>query len=104
MNRPTARWVRWHTAQPGRENLVARMAHDRTEVDTMSGCIKMRETVGEVVRVAYPDRVRMRKAFAQSAAIAERVPCFALDYPRDYAALPDVAAAVAAHARKEALS
>jgi hypothetical protein len=43
------------------------------------------------------DRASVRRAFEQAAAIAAAVPCFALDYPRDYDALPAVVAAIAAH-------
>jgi hypothetical protein len=44
------------------------------------------------------DRVRMRLQWRQMGELAERVPCFALDYPRRYDALPAVLEAVIDHA------
>ncbi|MEO9461535.1 MAG: hypothetical protein ABJ242_02260 [Marinomonas sp.] len=42
------------------------------------------------------DRPRLKAHFARLADLARAVPCFTLDYPREYSALPDVIAAVRA--------
>ncbi len=44
------------------------------------------------------DKARLKAHFARLADLAMDVPCFALDYPRDYSALPQVIAAVRAAA------
>lgn len=46
------------------------------------------------------DRASVRRAFEQAAAVAAAVPCFALDYPRDYEALPAVVSAIVKHASR----
>lgn len=50
------------------------------------------------------DRARMRLQWDQLGALAEAVPCFALDYPRRYDALPGVLEAILDHARSGALA
>ncbi|WP_423141462.1 hypothetical protein ACOYW6_11555 [Parablastomonas sp. CN1-191] len=50
------------------------------------------------------DRASVRRSFVHSADVAERIPCFALDYRRAYDALPNVVSAIVSHARKEGLA
>ncbi|MFN4134990.1 MAG: hypothetical protein ACK4G2_05010 [Novosphingobium sp.] len=45
------------------------------------------------------DRLRVAKHFRTMAELARAIPVFTLDYPRDYARLPAVIAAIADHAR-----
>jgi hypothetical protein len=45
------------------------------------------------------DKAQMQAHFERVAFLVETVPIFALDYPRDYAQLPQVVAAIAAHVR-----
>lgn len=46
------------------------------------------------------DRARVRAHFGRLADLATDCPCFALDYPRDYAELPQVIAAIRAFAER----
>ncbi len=46
------------------------------------------------------DKPRLNAHFARLADLAMAVPCFALDYPREYSALPDAIAAIRAAALK----
>ena len=47
------------------------------------------------------DRRLLQLHFEKLAGVAETVPCFALDYPRDYAELPRVIAAIREHSLNE---
>jgi hypothetical protein len=44
------------------------------------------------------ERKRLQQHFEEVCELAETVPCFSLDYPRDYHALPQVIAAILEHA------
>ena len=56
--------------------------------------------IGHSFILDVDDRTRVRALLDRLGDIAERVGCFALDYPRDYAALPGVLDAIIGHARK----
>ena len=63
--------------------------------------LTMREALAQLLNHSFfldaEDRVRMTRHFEALTRLAEAVPSFALDYPRDYALLPDVIAAVTGH-------
>ena len=63
--------------------------------------LPMREALAQLLNHSFfldaEDRVRMTRHFEALTRLAEAVPSFALDYPRDYALLPDVIAAVTGH-------
>ncbi len=50
------------------------------------------------------DKHRLRAHFDRLADLVREVPCFSLDYPRDYAYLPEVAAAILDHAASGAVA
>jgi hypothetical protein len=55
------------------------------------------ELINHAFLLDVADRRLLRSHFDALADLAERVPCFSLDYPRDYALLTDVIAAVKRH-------
>ncbi len=61
-----------------------------------------RQALAEIMQHAFvldiEDKARVKAHFERLSDLAEKVPFVALDYPRDYAALPDVASAVVDHA------
>ncbi len=63
--------------------------------------LPMREALAELINHSFfldaEDRERMKRHFEALARLAETVPCFALDFPREYARLPSVIAAVSRH-------
>jgi hypothetical protein len=40
------------------------------------------------------DKARLKQHFARLGALCEEIPCFSLDYPREYSRLPEVITAV----------
>jgi hypothetical protein len=63
--------------------------------------LPIRETLAELIDHSFfldaEDKGRMKRHFEALARLAETVPAFALDYPRDYAGLPSLIAAVSRH-------
>jgi hypothetical protein len=61
----------------------------------------VRDALAELVNHSFfldaEDRARMARHFETVAALAETIPAFALDYPRDYDALPGVVDAIRGH-------
>jgi hypothetical protein len=62
----------------------------------------MAELVNHSFLLDVTDRKRLGQHFQELGDVAQDVPCFTLDYPRDYTALPVVIAAILRHAGKKA--
>lgn len=58
----------------------------------------MAELINHSFLLDVTEQRRLRQHFDELGDLAEVIPCFTLDYPRDYAALPQVIAAVLQHA------
>lgn len=56
--------------------------------------------IGHSFILDVEDRPRVRALFNRLADVAERVSCFALDYPRQYADLPNVLDAIVTHVQR----
>lgn len=66
-------------------------------------CLKPTAALTELFKYAFildiDDRPRLKAHFDRLAQLAEAIPCFGLDYPRRYEALPEVIAAVLEHSQ-----
>lgn len=64
-------------------------------------CLKPTAALTELLKYAFildiDDRPRLKAHFDRLAQLAEVIPCFSLDYPRRYEALPEVIADVVEH-------
>ena len=80
----------YHLGEPGVAELsITRLDHG-TAIDLLLRQTFMLDT---------GDKARMRAHFESVAFLAETVPIFSLDYPRDYGQLPEVVEAITAHMR-----
>ncbi len=72
-------------------------------IDAMPAQRAMAELLNHSFLLDVEDRSRLAGHFAALGQLVESVPCFALDYPRKYALLSDVVAAVSRHAKETTL-
>jgi hypothetical protein len=75
---------------------------DRTMIQRLGVQAAMAELINHSFLLDVTDRKRLGQQFEELGDVAQDVPCFTLDYPRNYAALPLVVAAVLQHAGKKA--
>ena len=69
-----------------------------TDIDALGPTRAMAELINHSFLLDVTEPERLSQHFHDVGELAETVPCYTLDYPRDYAALPQVIAAVLKHA------
>lgn len=70
-------------------------------IQPMTGHAALAELINHAFLLDVGDKVRLRSHFEALADLSETVPAFALDYPRDYAWLDRVMAAIVEHSSRE---
>ena len=69
----------------------------QTVIEPMSAAAALAALLPHAFVLDCEDRDRLEAHFTRMADLAEAVSCSAIDYPRDFASLPDVVTSIAAH-------
>ena len=88
---PVPLGVLYHLEAPSARQLVIKRLEHGAAIDLL---------IKQTFMLDTGDKERMRAHFESVAILAETVPIFSLDYPRDYGQLPRVVDGIAAHARE----
>ena len=70
----------------------------RTAIEPIKPAMALAELIKHAFILDAQDRRALQSNFDRLAGVADTIACFTLDYPRSYAALPDVRDAILAHA------